>query len=128
MLVGERGASLGACPLTHLFEKVRVARSRHKRPLDTAIVHAWMEDPIRQRSAGASHGYFFTAANSRRDRHHESPKEGSQGLMVLQRQHMGDVLVGAHHHQGPLASVDASHIENIRAAFQIGAEDLSIVA
>ena len=32
-------------------------------------------------------------------------------IRVLQREHMGDVLVGAHHHKGALSPVDASRIE-----------------
>ena len=47
--------------------------------------------------------------------------------MRVQRQHMGDVLVGAHHHQGTQLATDAAQVKNVGPSLEVWAEDLFIV-
>ena len=47
--------------------------------------------------------------------------------MRAQRQHIGNVLVRANHHQRALLAVDAAQIEDVDAALEVRAEDFFMV-
>ena len=47
--------------------------------------------------------------------------------MRAQRQHIGDVLVRANHHQRTLLAVDAAQIEDVDAALEVRAEGFLMV-
>ena len=47
--------------------------------------------------------------------------------MRAQRQHIGDVLVRANHHQSALLAVDATQVEDVLSALEVRAEDFLMV-
>ena len=47
--------------------------------------------------------------------------------MRAQRQHIGDVLVRANHHQRALLAVDTTQIEDVDAALEVRAKDFFMV-
>ncbi len=48
--------------------------------------------------------------------------------MGVERKHMGDILVGSHDDHAAAIAIDAAHVENVVAAFQIRAEHFLVVA
>ena len=59
---------------------------------------------------------------------HESGEEVGQGLVRVQRQQQGDVLVRSHHHQGAARPVHAAQVEDVGPVLQVGTENLVVVA
>ena len=47
--------------------------------------------------------------------------------MRAQRQHIGDVLVRANHHQRALLAVDATQVEDVLSALEVRAEGFLMV-
>src|ERR1700692_2265922 len=60
--------------------------------------------------------------------HHESLEEGRKLPIGIERQDVGNMLVRSHDHHAAPVSIDTAHIENVVAAFQVGAKHLFVIA
>src|SRR6188768_2839196 len=60
--------------------------------------------------------------------HHETIEECRELLIAIERKNVRDVLVGPHDHHAPPFAIDATHGEDVIAAFEVGAEHLFVVA
>ena len=60
--------------------------------------------------------------------HHESVEKGRKLCVSIERQNVGNILIRSHDDHTPSVSINTTHIENVVAAFQVGAEHLLVVA
>src|SRR5882757_10884059 len=58
---------------------------------------------------------------------HEAVEEGRKRRVGIERQDVGNILVWSHDDDAAPVSIDPAHIENVVAAFQVGAEHLLVV-
>ena len=59
--------------------------------------------------------------------HHEAVKECREIRIPIERKNMRDILVWAHDDDATPFSIDATHVEDVVAASEIGAEHFLVV-
>ena len=60
--------------------------------------------------------------------YHESVEKGRKLCVSIERQNVGNILIRSHDDHATSVSINTTHIENVVAAFQVGAEHLLVVA